>query len=134
MKYLKRFNENRMSDHAITNDIADFIEEKYPNTIVDISLDGNSIDVERCDTEPEHGSYSEKTNITIYINFGHQYKISIEGISGQYGSDEVEDDEMDVEPEFDWQMGASKIKAKATLSTIEEVKEFISKELDEYLK
>jgi hypothetical protein len=47
----------------------------------------------------------------------------------------LEEDEDDfIEPEMDWDVSSTNIKAKLLNATIDEVKKFIKDNLDEYLK
>ncbi len=129
MKYLRKFNENTSDTYV--NSIVDFLQSTYD---AEVSVRGNEIEVEKCDIEPEHGSYVDKTYISIRLD--NDFKVTISGVSGQYGSaepDEYDEEESAFEPEFDWQMGSSKIKASATLNNIDDVKAFIKEELDDYI-
>jgi len=110
MKHIKRFGsfmiKESVNDELI--EIENQIKEKYGDLIEETKIiaDGTVLVIEYLDmpVEAEVGSFVSRTEATIKITKnGDKYTLHINGISGQYGCDEEEDD--DYEAEIDYQMG-----------------------------
>lgn len=148
MKYLKKFNEDFGNDNLdnATESVSDvdvnitsfvtWLRSEYPNIEIKVLKESGmmiEVEIEKCDIEPEVGSYVDRTSVLINLNkIGDEYIMSIDGVTGQYGCDEEEDDSF--EPELDWTMNYTSIRSKIKVSNFDTIKSTIKNKLDEYLK
>ena len=118
--------------------IKEYLEVLYPKCEIKVVKDTDMelrLLLDDSHIEPEVGSYTHKTNVNIDIlkNDNGKYSLDINGISGEYGCDEEEED-CDIEPEMDWDISSTKIKYRSNNLTIDEMKIVIKDELEDYIK
>lgn len=102
------------------------LDRKQPN-LIEFSMDCGAI-------EPEVGSYTEKSEFFIKIGKKlENYTVDLSGISGQYGCDEPDEDDMDIEPEMDYSIESTNIDVKEMFKSPKEVVDFIVEQVKSYI-
>ncbi len=139
MKKIKTFN-SFINENENTNELSLKLVKLALQNLEEGSVSLESIDEKNdritfqlvdCGIEPEVGSYTHRTDIngTIYRKDG-KYELEYDLISGQYGSDEEEND--DYEVELDYQIGHSSEDGTKTFGELEELTNFIEELLNDH--
>ena len=136
IKLFEDFSNNILSNNLeelFTNEISRLKKELNLDIKIVISNENTlEFTIDYLPIEPEEGSYTDRTEATIKILKDNNYTITINGISGQYGSDDLYDDELEIEPEFDYQ-STNKINIYQDDIKKENVYDFIYTELKDYI-
>ena len=131
IKNFLQFIKESVQEENFIELIFNFIKQIHPDCFVEKSKSTNDttdIEVVFEPIEPEEGSWSYKADFTVNIGEKNgKYICKINGIHGQYGCDEPEDDGFDVE--FDYDISSTSFRKSLTSSNIEDIKKFIEENL-----
>ena len=137
IKFFEDFNQNISSNNLseLFTDLLSKLEKELNLNIEIITSNENTLEfnVDYLPIEPEEGSYTQRTEVVIKLYKNNDtYIVNINGISGQYGTDDLYDDESEIDPEFDYDVHHSKINIYQDDIKKENIYDFIYDELKDY--
>lgn len=134
-RYKQFINEsNRIDDlESICKDLeTEFKEADIDRNINEESKDVKYISLDFCPIEPEVGSYVSRTEVDIRLcDINGFILVNLSIVSGQYGSDEEEND--DFEPEMDYDISSTTLREENNFETKEEALEYLIEKINEFI-